>query len=127
MAKGWIERIGLSDVEHQPATVLSGGEKQKLALARALVASPQLLILDEPTANLDGVSIRDIETILKEIRTDGTRIIMSTHNIGQAQRLADEVLFLHKGQLLEQGNAKDFFAQPQSREARAFIKGDIVE
>ncbi len=126
-ALDWIERIGLLAVAHQNATLLSGGEKQKLAIVRALVANPQLLILDEPTANLDGRATREIEAILQETNRAGTRVIMSTHNIGQAKRLADDVIFLHRGKIHEQAPADDFFKKPATREAAAFLRGDIVE
>ena len=89
--------VGLDGPLDRPAEVLSGGEKQKMALARALIRAPQVLFLDEPCANLDGPSTKAIEDILHAARADGTRIVMSTHDIGQARRLADEVVFLHRG------------------------------
>ena len=109
-----------------PARVLSGGEKQKLALARALVIEPQILFLDEPCANLDGQSTRDIEAILIRARDAGITIVMSTHNVGQARRLADSVLFLYRGALHDQGDAGEFFANPKTAEGRAHIQGDIL-
>jgi len=126
-ADHWAARVGLGDMTVRPAGVLSGGEKQKLALARALIAGPQILFLDEPTANLDGKSMREIETILTEITAEGTRIVMATHNIGQARRLASEVFFMYRGGVHERGPASAFFSQPETPEAAAFIKGDIVE
>ena len=126
-AADWAARVGLGEMLKRPATVLSGGEKQKLALARALIREPQVLFLDEPTANLDGRSTREIETILKRAAAEGTRIVMATHNIGQARRLASEVIFLYRGRVHEATRAAEFFAGPQTPEARAFIKGDIVE
>ncbi len=126
-AEHWAKRVGLGDMAQRAAAVLSGGEKQKLALARALIFEPDLLFLDEPTANLDGRSMREIETILGEVTATGTRIVMATHNIGQARRLASDVVFLYRGRVHEQNRADAFFDRPQTAEAAAFIKGDIVE
>lgn len=126
-AESWAGRVGLADALHRPAMDLSGGEKQKLALARALIREPQILFLDEPTANLDGRSMREIETILAQTQADGTRIVMATHNMGQAQRLASEVIFLYHGRVHERNQAKQFFNAPETAKAAAFIKGDIVE
>ncbi|MEO9899151.1 MAG: ATP-binding cassette domain-containing protein [Paracoccaceae bacterium] len=126
-ATEWAIRVGLGDMLTRPATVLSGGEQQKLALARALISEPKLVFLDEPCAALDGRAMREIETILTEVKAAGTRIILSTHDLGQARRLADEVLFLKGGLIHEQGLAPTFFDQPQTSEAQAFLKGDIVE
>lgn len=119
-------RVGLGGLLDQPAQVISGGEKQKLALARALVRGPELLFLDEPCANLDGQSTREIETILCIARDAGTRIVMSTHNHGQARRLADDVLFLYKGQLIESGPKSTLLETPNSPEMTAFINGDLL-
>lgn len=126
-AQDYAKRVGLGHVLDRPAMVLSGGEKQKLALARALIRQPQILFLDEPCANLDGRATRDIETILNEVRAQGTRIVMATHDIGQAKRLADDVLFMLNGVVHEQGAAVPFFATPQTAEAKAFLGGQIVE
>lgn len=123
----WAGRIGLSDALDAPATRLSGGEKQKLALGRALIRQPRLLFLDEPCANLDGRSTREIETLLRGANAAGTRIVMTTHDLGQAKRLAGDVLFLLNGTLHEQGPAAAFFAAPQQPETKAFLEGDIVE
>ena len=125
--RDWAIRIGLQDTLDQPATRLSGGEQQKLALARALIRDPKVLFLDEPCANLDGRSTREIETLLQESLGAGTRIIMTTHDLGQARRLASDVVFLLKGKLCEQAPADAFFATPQTAEARAFLNGDIIE
>jgi len=126
-AAEWLERVGLADSAQKQATVLSGGERQKLALARALIRKPEILFLDEPCANLDGRATREFESLLKQAHDDGTRVVMSTHDIGQARRLAEDVWFIHHGQILEQTPAAEFFAAPKSSEARAFINGDIVE
>ena len=123
----WAHKIGLQDALDFPAPRLSGGEKQKLALGRALIRIPDVLFLDEPCANLDGRSTREIEDLLHNATQAGTRIIMTTHDLGQARRLADSVLFLLNGTLHEQGPASNFFAMPRTIEAKAFLNGDIIE
>ena len=123
----WADRIGLRDALDAPATRLSGGEKQKLALGRALIRQPRLLFLDEPCANLDGRSTREIEALLLAANKAGTRIVMTTHDLGQAKRLASDVLFLLNGKLHDQGAAGAFFAEPGTSETKAFLMGDIVE
>ncbi|MCC3304427.1 ATP-binding cassette domain-containing protein [Sneathiella sp. HT1-7] len=125
-ATKWIDRIGLSDVGHYDAHVLSGGEKQKLAMARALITKPEVLFLDEPTANLDGASTLDVERLILSAREAGTRIIMATHDFGQAKRLADEILFMYRGKIHERAATDDFFGDPQTEEAQKFIRGDIL-
>lgn len=125
-AEGWLDRIGLSAHANRPANTLSGGERQKMALARALIRTPSVLFLDEPCSNLDGQATAEIEAILHTAHANGTRIIMATHDLGQARRLATDVLFVHKGHLLEHENADTFFSTPKTQEATAFLKGDIV-
>ena len=126
-AEKWIARIKLEASANTNAKLLSGGEKQKLALARALATKPQLLFLDEPTANLDGTATKEIETLLKEARNAGTRVIMTTHDLGQAKRLADDIIFLYHGKIHERGEAKAFFKSPQTKEAKTFTDGEILE
>ncbi len=126
-AARWAVRVGLGEMLERPAPFLSGGEKQKLSLARAMITGPDILFLDEPCANLDGSATREIEALLKQAQAIGTRIVMATHHMGQACRLAEEVVFLHRGRVHETGPAPAFFAGPRTREAAAFIKGDIVE
>ena len=126
-AEAWAERVGLEDLLARPAPVLSGGEQQKLALARALICDPKLLFLDEPCAALDGRATREIEEILQRAKAEGTRLILSTHDLGQARRLADAVLFMRGGVIHDSGPAKEFFNRPETAEARAFLRGDIVE
>lgn len=127
IADNWAERVGLGHALDQSAPLLSGGERQKLALARALIRVPEILFLDEPCANLDGRAIREIEAILKEAQEGGTRIVMSTHDVGQAKRLADDVVFLMHGRIIEKGPADQFFAGPSTPQATALLQGDIVE
>lgn len=126
-AEDWAEKVGLSHTLKQQATMLSGGERQKLALARALIRDPQVLFLDEPCASLDGRATREIEEILTRAAAGGTRLIMSTHNMGQAQRLADEVIFVLHGKIHEFAPAEQFFGGAETKQGRAFLKGDIVE
>ena len=120
------ERIGLGGLLGVMGTAISGGEKQKLALARALVRKPQVLFLDEPCANLDGSATKDIEAILMDEKANGTRLIMSTHNVAQARRLADDVVFLYRGLLHDQGSSATFFTTPATNEALTFLNGGIL-
>jgi tungstate transport system ATP-binding protein len=120
-----LEAVGLSEVAHRPARVLSGGEQQKLALARAWALGPEVLFLDEPTANLDPTATREIEHILGQIHASGTKIVMSTHNLAQARRLGDEILFINGGRVLEHSPVDRFFARPATAEAAAFIEGEL--
>ena len=125
-AMAMIERVGLKGSEETRATFLSGGEAQKLAIARALVTKPDLLLLDEPTASLDAQAMRDIEALIQQAVLDGVEIIMTTHDMGQARRLAKNIIFLHEARLLENTEANSFWKKPQSDEARRFIEGEIV-
>ena len=127
LADEWVSRISLKEVIHVAATRLSGGEKQKLALARALITKPEMLFLDEPTASLDGKTTLEIEKLLQNSAENGTTVMMSTHDIGQAKRLAKNILFLSKGKLESTQPAQTFFREPVSNNARKFIAGDIVE
>ena len=120
-----LDAVGLADVATRPARVLSGGEQQRLAIARAWALGPEVLFLDEPTANLDPGATRDIESIIAAIHATGTKIIMSTHNLGQARRLGDEILFLNRGRLVERTPADQFFTKTASREAAAFIRDEM--
>lgn len=126
-AEAWAARIGLADALERRASDLSGGERQKLALARALIRKPDLLFLDEPCASLDGRATREIEEILHDAASGGTRLVMSTHDMGQARRLAREVVFLLHGRLHETGAAAEILTAPNTAELSAFLKGDIVE
>ncbi len=120
-----LEEVGLAALAHRPARVLSGGEQQRLALARAWALHPEVLFLDEPTANLDPGATREIENVIKAFDASGTKIVMSTHNLGQARRLGDEVVFVHEGRVLERAPVESFFKQPATAEAAAFIKGEL--
>ncbi len=126
-ARAWValERVGLAPLARRAARVLSGGEQQRLALARAWALQPEVLFLDEPTASLDPSATAEVERIIQAIHAAGTKIVMSTHNLGQARRLGDEVVFLNKGRVVEHAPIEQFFAAPASAEAEAFIKGEL--
>ena len=121
-----LRNVGLSKLASQPANQLSGGERQRLALARALLLRPQMLFLDEACANLDPASVSNIEEVLRQACKDGQKIILITHDIAQAKRLADEVIFLHHGALCEHTPARVFFQSPKSQAARAYLDGQIL-
>lgn len=126
LAQAALRAAGLEERSRQPARTLSGGEQQRLAIARASALRPAVLLLDEPTANLDPEATRAIEQLILAVEADGTRIIMTTHDIGQARRLATEVLFLHCGRLLEHSPAARFFAAPSDPAAARFIGGALL-
>ncbi len=120
-----LDRVGLRGCAHAPARTLSVGEQQRLALARAWALDPQVLLLDEPTASLDPASTAQIEAIIDEIHAAGTGILMSTHNLGQARRVADEILLVHGGRVTELTPADEFFRRPRSAEGAAFLEGEL--
>jgi len=120
-----LERVGLAHRAGDCARLLSGGERQRLALARAWAMRPRLLLLDEPTAALDPTATEAVERIIREIRTEGAKVLMTTHNLGQATRLADDIVFLADGRVQEHVAAHRFFAHPQSPAARAFLQGEL--
>lgn len=121
-----LQRVGLTRLADRPARLCSGGEQQRVALARAWALRPEVLFLDEPTASLDPAATRAIEETVNAMHAAGTTIVMTTHDLGQARRLADRVLFLHHGRLVEDAPAGKFFQQPASREAAAFIRGELL-
>ncbi len=121
-----LKLAGLSALSDRPARVLSGGEQQRLALARAWAIHPQVLFLDEPTSNLDPSATLQIEQMIKSIRDSGTTLIMTTHDLGQAKRLADEIVFLHHGRVAESGGAAAFFQRQRTEEAAAFLQGRLL-
>ena len=120
-----LDEVGLRHLAHRPARVLSGGEQQRLALARAWALHPEVLFLDEPTANLDPGAAREIETVIRAFDAAGTKIVMATHNLGQARRVGDEVIYLQAGRVIERAPIEQFFARPASAEAAAFMKGEL--
>ena len=121
-----LAEVGLAGMDDRPARRLSGGEQQRLALARALARDPEVLFLDEPTASLDPASTKAVEDIVARVAKSGVKIVMTTHDLGQARRLASEVVFLAKGRLIERAPAEAFFTQPSTDEARRFVAGDLV-
>jgi len=122
----WLERVGLGELGRRPARVLSGGERVRLALARALAVEPGILLLDEPTANLDPANVARIEALIGEERARGRAVVLVTHNLFQARRLADRALFLLEGQVVEEGPAPAFFESPKDPRTRAFLSGEMV-
>jgi tungstate transport system ATP-binding protein len=121
-----LHEAGLFDQRNQPARLLSGGEQQRLALARALATKPEVLILDEPTASLDAATTFQIETRLEQARDQGIKIFLVTHDIAQARRLADDVMFMHGGRLIEHSVSNDFFNHPTSEQAKAYLEGRLL-
>ena len=121
-----IEIIGLARLAETPARSLSTGEQQRLAIGRAWSLQPEVLFLDEPTANLDPAATHVVEEIISQIKKTGATIIMSTHDLGQANRLADNILFLHRGRILENSSAIKFFAAPKNDLAQSFLEGELL-
>lgn len=122
----YLSQVRLEHLAQHPARLLSGGEKQRLALARALITKPTILFLDEATSNLDPASIENIEMNLQSVNRQGTKIILITHDIGQAKRLAGDVLFMHRGCLSEHSPSPLFFKKPQSAAAKSYLAGQLV-
>jgi len=118
--------VGLEHAADRPARRLSSGEQQRLALARALARDPTILFLDEPTASLDPGSTKAVEDVIRTVSDRGIKIVMSTHDLGEARRLAGEVALLHRGRLVEKGPAPSFFEAPRTEEARRFIAGELL-
>ena len=125
-AREELALVGLSALADRPARRLSGGEQQRLALARAAALRPEVLFLDEPCASLDPAATRAVEEIVAMLAARGTKIVMTTHDLGQTRRLAGDVVFLHRGRLLEHAPAESFFAGPAAPEAAAFLRGELV-
>ena len=126
LLKNLLDKVGLEGYEEKPARLLSGGEKQRLSMARALIVNPSLLLLDEPTANLDPYSLNLIEDLVLEENSIGKTVIFTTHDMSQAKRLATDVIFLNKGKVLEQTVSKTFFKKPKTFEAQKYINGEIL-
>jgi len=120
-----LAKVGLDKQANRAARVMSGGEQQRLALARVWALSPEILFLDEPTASLDPGATHEIESIILALHQAGTKIVMVTHNLGQAHRVADEILFLHQGRLVERAPAGHFLKRPASPEATRFLEGEL--
>lgn len=121
-----LTRFGLQAMASRPARLMSGGEQQKLAIARAWAIAPEILFLDEPTSQLDPASTREIETLLSSLVAEGMTLVLVTHDLGQARRLASRILFLHKGKIVEDSRADAFFQKPSSYFAEAFLAGELL-
>jgi tungstate transport system ATP-binding protein len=118
--------VGLEGRGDRPARKMSGGEQQRLALARALAKDPDILFLDEPTASLDPAASKALEDLIRGIAARGIKVVMSTHDLGEARRLAGEIVLLHRGRIVEIADAGQFFTQPKTEDARRFIAGDLL-
>ena len=118
--------VGLSGLGERPARKLSGGEQQRLALARALAKQPAVLFLDEPTASLDPAATKAVEDVIRAITARGIKVVIATHDLGQARRLAGGVVLLHRGRVIEIASAETFFSSPKTVEARRFVAGELL-
>jgi len=125
-ARALLEQVSLHALAERPARRLSGGEQQRLAVARALARQPELLLLDEPTANLDPAATKAVEDIIRDVSARGTTVMLSTHDLGQARRLAGVVVLLHRGRIVEAGPAASFFDAPRTAEAQRFLAGELL-
>ena len=121
-----VSLVGLRGYENRPARRLSGGEQQRLSLARALARDPSVLFLDEPTASLDPAATQSIEDIVRAVSARGVKVVMATHDLGEARRLAGQIVLLHRGRLIESAPAEGFFAAPVTEQARRFVAGELL-
>jgi tungstate transport system ATP-binding protein len=121
-----LQLVGLENFARRPARRLSGGEQQRLALARALARDPALLMLDEPAASLDPAATKAIEDIIRAVASRGVKVVMSTHNLGQARRLGGEIVLMHRGRVVEIGAAAKLLDHPNTPEAKAFVSGELL-
>jgi tungstate transport system ATP-binding protein len=118
--------VGLGTFGERPARKLSGGEQQRLALARALAKEPQILFLDEPSASLDPAATKAIEDVVRAVAGRGIKVVMSTHDLGEARRLAGDIVLMHRGRVIESGPAEAFFSSPKTEEASRFLAGELL-
>jgi len=125
-ARDALARFGLISIAERPARVLSGGEQQRLAITRAAALEPDLLFLDEPSSSLDPGATRQVEAMLEDLHSSGVTLVFSTHDLGQARRLATRAAILNKGRVIEYGPARDVLESPKSAEAKAFVAGDLL-
>jgi tungstate transport system ATP-binding protein len=121
-----LDQVGLKDIAERPARRLSGGEQQRLALARALARDPQVLFLDEPTASLDPAATKAIEDVVRAVAARGIKVVMSTHDLGEARRLAGDIVLMHRGRIIEIADVAAFFNQPKTPEARRFVADELL-
>ncbi len=118
--------VGLTGFGERPARRLSGGEQQRLALARALARDPEVLFLDEPTASLDPAATKAVEDVVQAVVARGIKVVMSTHDLGEARRLAGDIVLMHRGRVIESTTAAEFFSTPKTQEARRFVAGELL-
>jgi tungstate transport system ATP-binding protein len=118
--------VGLKGLGDRAARKLSGGEQQRLALARALAREPEILFLDEPTASLDPAATKAVEDVVREVTARGIKVMMATHDLGQARRLAGEIVLMHRGRIIEVNDAASLFSNPKTNEARQFVSGELL-
>ena len=118
--------VGLAGLGDRPARRLSGGEQQRLALARALAKDPQVLFLDEPTASLDPASTKSVEDLIRDVAARGIKVVMSTHDLGEARRLAGDIVLMHRGRIVETSETTAFFNNPKTTEAARFVAGELL-
>jgi|Deesub1362A_J573_1020465.scaffolds.fasta_scaffold01729_11 tungstate transport system ATP-binding protein len=121
-----LRLVKLEGYEKRRAKNLSGGEQQRLAIARALAIEPEVILLDEPTANLDPFNVRVIEQVIREISEKGVTVIFSTHNIFQARRIAEEIVHIHDGKIVEVGDVEKVFNNPENEITRKFVSGELI-
>ena len=121
-----LNLVGLHGLGERPARRMSGGEQQHLALARALARDPAVLFLDEPTASLDPSATKAFEDVIHAIVARGVKVVMSTHDLGEARRLAGEIVMLHQGRVIETAEAAAFFDAPRTAEAKKFLSGELL-
>jgi tungstate transport system ATP-binding protein len=121
-----LDLVGLAALRERPARRMSGGEQQRLALARALARDPSVLFLDEPTASLDPAATKAFEDVIRAVVSEGIKVVMATHDLGEAKRLAGEIVLLHRGRLVEAAPAHAFFDRPKTSEAMRFVAGDLL-
>ena len=121
-----LKLVGLAGLGARPARRLSGGEQQRLALARALARDPEILFLDEPTASLDPAATKAVEDVIRAVIARGIKVVLSTHDLGEARRLAGEIVLLHRGRVVEATPAEQFFAEPKTQQARQFVAGELL-
>jgi tungstate transport system ATP-binding protein len=121
-----LNLVGLEDLGQRPARRLSGGEQQRLALARALAGDPAVLFLDEPTASLDPAATKAVEDVVLAVAARGIKVVMATHDLGEARRLAGDIVLLHRGRVIENGEAAAFFNAPRTGEARKFLASELL-
>ncbi|ACI93818.1 ATPase component of tungstate ABC transporter [Afipia carboxidovorans OM5] len=124
--KRLLDMVGLPNLGARPARKLSGGEQQRLALARALARDPEILFLDEPTAALDPISTQSIEEILQSAAARNIKIVMSTHDLHEARRLAGDIVFMNRGRVIENAPSATFFTSPATEDGRRFTRGELL-